>query len=84
MNLCGQPNFAIIFQSPPRLTVSNAFVGVDKGHVEVNILFLSAMFVIQTLKTKSYGLPAVICVRMLFMLYIPPYFFVILLLSGCV
>ena len=40
MNLAGQPNFAIIFQSASRLTVK-WFGKVDKGHVEVYILFLA-------------------------------------------
>ena len=37
INLAGQPNVAIIF--PSRLTVKS-FDTVDKGHVEVRILYV--------------------------------------------
>ena len=53
MNLAEQPNFAILFQSPSRLTVK-CFGKVDKGHVEVHILFLAFFLKMSCFKNHVY------------------------------
>ena len=42
---------------------------IEKIHVSL----LSALFSEQTIEPKDYGLPAVLCVCMFFILYIPPF-----------
>ena len=39
MNVLGQLNFSMIFQSPSRLTVSKSHGHINKGRVEVAVLF---------------------------------------------
>ena len=59
MNRAGQPNCVIFFQSPSRLTVSNALEGVecfgrvDIGYVEINILFLAFLLEMPCCKAKN-------------------------------
>ena len=50
INLAGQPNVVIIFQSQSRLTVSKAL----KFHVEVHILFLIFLLEIPGCKDHIY------------------------------
>ena len=54
INLAGQQNYAIIFPKPITTYCVKCFGKVDKGHVEVHILFVAFLLELPSCKDNVY------------------------------